>query len=605
MKAGYPAWIPFVLYGIVCCLFQNSIQNLIGLLCALALFLAATTIGRVSGAVFQTQNRTLDFPFGLGILLLVVYAIGSWNASETTIKILWVAIGICSISSIKELNRPIPWYTLYGAPFLAVATWSTFTPTTFYDALAYNLGIPYQYSAYDQMKVFPTWTTSYFPPFDQITKFLLISIAPQNAVKLFSLFLYLHALRMLTNVQSEDLKSKYVVIPLLLLPVPWILAHIVNPDLLVTSFFVAAACGMLSARNLKDAAFASVLLAFACWTKYTIYPYLFFVPVLLWFRGIPPGQYIRRLFVVGIVFLLVMSPLYIRNAILESDPLYPVGASFFPSDWTPKQTAAVQNEFPTPKNWTEYIKSVVLTPIRATFQLRSYGSASEVGFLPLIALILLPIHYTKLKNRISLFVLFCYLAWVYQLYHFRYFLPVYLVASLLLAYSFQRIGTSFPKMMPPLWIAAAIWGLWISIPVYRFFPLISPAETPESYLSRELSYFDAAQFLNRLHPKSSTIMVGETRTAYFRVPLIPFSYTDPDPLLRWAMESRNSQELYSKLKNENAGHIVYNQKELSRLAKQYGIWLASPEENEKVKELLQMYGRIVFSKNGVVVIQIK
>ncbi|MGH9858261.1 MAG: hypothetical protein ACRD4B_10495, partial [Acidobacteriota bacterium] len=140
---------------------------------------------------------------------------------------------------------------------------------------------------------------------------------------------------------------------------------------------------------------------------------------------------------------------------------------------------------------------------------------------------------------------------------------------------------------------------------YRLFPLIQRDVTQQSYLSKRISYFDAAEFLNGNAKGKRTIMVGETRNAYFRSRLVPFSYTDRDPLLKWSSAVRDSNELYQKLKTENVGYILYNPQELKRLTQQYGIWRASPEDNLKVKQLLSRHGKIMFSRNGVVVIEIQ
>ena len=100
-------------------------------------------------------------------------------------------------------------------------------------------------------------------------------------------------------------------------------------------------------------------------------------------------------------------------------------------------------------------------------------------------------------------------------------------------------------------------------------------------------------------------MVGETRNAYFRGRLVPFSYTDQDPLLKWSRTATSSDDLYRKLKSENVGFILYNPSEMKRLQRQYGIWQATREENSRVSELLRTHGRIVFSKKGVTIIEIR
>ena len=609
MRRDFPAWILAILYAATCFLFQSPLQHLLGLLAALALFLSATTIGhyilripplRTSLDTSQDDHSYIAFPLGLGILLLVVYAIGSLNASPIVTRTIWILLAFLSFGSIRELKQPVPLYCLWGAPFFALTIWSTFTPSTFYDALAYNLGIPYQYMAYERISTFSTWTTSFFPPFDQIAKFLFLSIAPQNSIKLFSLLLFLHILRMLCAAKPQNIDERYIVIPLLLLPVPWVLIHIVNPDLLNAFFFVASICALVR----KNILLSAMLLAFNCWTKYTTYPFLIFIPLLLWPGSQNLTTFLKRGALFLFVFVLLMTPLYVRNIYLKGDPLYPLLNSVLPSDWTPAQTAAVQKEFPTPRDAMEFGKRALLTPFLATFGLRSYGSASEIGILPLVGLLFLFLHLRKLNLWLAAFVFFCYLIWIQQLYHFRYFLPVYFVAAWLFAYSFQWIAQISRKIVLALWIAGAIGALYVSVPPFRLFPLIPPAQESHEYLNK-LSYYAAAEMLNRSKTAQRTIMVGETRNAYITSKLVPFSYTDPDPLLKWSWGARDDGELYKKMKDESVSFILYNPAEMNRLTKQYGIWKASPEVSHRVRDLLQKHGKVLFSKNGVVLIRIQ
>lgn len=603
MKLDFPAWIPGVIYVAVCFFFPSPEKNIFGFLCALVLYLSATTIGSRITKIVAPSAAILNFPLGLGSLLLFAFAIGSWNASPNVIRVLWIILAALAIPSVKILNSRVPLYWLWGAPFFFLTVWSTFTPTTFYDALAYNLGIPYQYIAYERISTFPTWTTSYFPPFDQITKFLILSIAPQNGIKIFSILLYVHTLRVVDWAKPEDLKSKFLIIPLLLLPVPWILVHIVNPDIQTTFFFVSAVCGLLAIRTMRGVVLSAVLLAFCCWTKYTIYPFVIFVPLLLRESRERLKAYLKKFAFFLIAFLLVLSPLYIRNFYLKNDPLYPLLNRVFATDWTREQTAAVQKEFPLPREVKEFGKRIFLTPFLLTFQLRSYGSASEVGFLPLIGLLLVFFQKRKWPIQTMLFLVLCYLIWIAQLYHFRYFLPVYIIASLLFGYSFQSFSEKFPKILLAVWVLGSIWGIYASGPVYGLFPLLSPAETKEEYLEKRVSYYSAAQKLGQTTLR--TIMVGETRNAYIHTKLVPFSYTDPDPLLKWSWSARTAEELYAKLKKESVGYLLYNPAEMKRLSNQYGIWKASAEDNRKIRDMLQKYGKVVFSQNGITLIQIR
>jgi len=416
--------------------------------------------------------------------------------------------------------------------------------------------------------------------------------------------LYIHCLRMVVQVKPEDIDPRFIVIPLLILPVPWILLHIVNPDLMNSFFFVAGICALLRLGSSRNTILASVLLAFAAWTKYTIYPFLIFTPVLF-LRAFSRRQILTKMILFVSVFILLISPLCIRNWILKKDPFYPMLAPVLSTGWEQKQIAAVQGEFPTPRTLKEFAKAVVATPFLMTFRLKSYGSASEVGILPLLSLVFLLFQFRKLDRALLLYVLLCYLIFVYSLYHFRYFLPVFVIAMLLLAYSFQLIHKVAPRAMPFLWIAGILIGMFQAFPVYKLFPLISPGVTPEQYLSSELNYFGAAQFLAKTKTPHLTLTLGETRIAYFRNKLIPHSYADKDPLLIWAREARQPEEIFNKLKQENVGYIVYNPAEMDRLSKKYKIWEPTQEERLKLTSLMQNHFQIVYAHQGIVIFQVR
>ena len=603
MKTGFPLWLPVLIYLIVALVFPSPLLNALGLFCAIVLFLASTTIGAVLSRWIQNGHKVLHFPLGLGILLLVVFAIGSWNASRAIMTPVWCGLLLLALGSLRELNVRVPLYTLWGLPYFLLLIWSSFTPTIFYDSLAYNLGLPYQYLSAGRFLTFAEKSTSFFPPLDQVCKYLFLSISPlQNGIKLFSLLLYLHTLRILVDLKPEDVDARFIVIPLLLFPVPWILMHLINPDLLVCVFFLAGVCAILkvekSRGNVLLAVFpAALLCAFSAWTKYTIYPFLLVLPILFVNPGDGFKTFLKKSLALGAILLLLLSPLMIRNFILKRDPFYPMLAPLLSTDWQDNQIAAVKMEFPTPKNWQERIKAIFLTPVLLTFSPKYYGSASEVGMLPLVALVAVPFYIRKIRPAIVIFAGVCYGVWVLQLYQFRYFLPVFLFLSVWLAYSFQLV-TKLIRKAAVLWIVAIATGMFLILPLFRFFPLLSPKDTFEAYLSRHLTYWNAARFLNEKGNTGKALLLGETRTAYFSVPLIAPSYADQHPLLQWAKISNDSEHLYRLIQQENIRWFFYNPSEMQRLAQKYRIWQATQLENEKIIELLRNHGKLVYSEQG-------
>src|ERR687891_2519101 len=108
MKTGFPAWLAAILVLAVCFFFSQPLQNILGFLCAIILFLSASTVGRLLRKFLDTPNHTLDFPLGLGTLLLILFAIGCWNGSRAVLIVFWCILFLLALPSIGELKMRVP-----------------------------------------------------------------------------------------------------------------------------------------------------------------------------------------------------------------------------------------------------------------------------------------------------------------------------------------------------------------------------------------------------------------------------------------------------------------------------------------------------------------
>jgi hypothetical protein len=123
------------------------------------------------------------------------------------------------------------------------------------------------------------------------------------------------------------------------------------------------------------------------------------------------------------------------------------------------------------------------------------------------------------------------------------------------------------------------------------------------YLTRKLlnSPYPVFQYINsKLSDNDKILFVGEQRGVYCEKEYVCISISgefNTNLLVRWANQSKNSDEMISYMKNEKITHVLYNKKEGDRLAG-YGIFNFSGKGRENWRDLLRKL-KIVYSCNEV------
>lgn len=577
----------------VALVFPDRWQYCLSIVLALFLFLGSYGAGKyICRSFFPFAPEIYFFPLGLGCLLAAVYSVAVVSTAWWVLSIVWAFLILLAVTQSNILKRGIAPSSLIVAPVLMLLFWSALTPVTFFDALVYHLGLPYQYIAQGKMSILPHHLYSSFPPFDQVLNLLFIVLEKEIGIKFFSIILYLYLIAVLLDLVSsfeegeQNGRQALMAVILLICPAASILIHVTTSDLLVTLFFSSGLAALLregpSLRK-RQLFFASLLVSFSAWTKSNVLLYVALLPFLwigIWKRQLSFPHW-KALGWFYLFFALLLTPLWIRNLQAFRDPLYPTLADKVDARyWTPDQGDALKKD--SFKGRKSSSADIFLTPWKITFHPQSFGSASEIGILYLLSLLIFPFA-KKIKriHPVLFYSLICYLAWLFVFGNFRQFFPVFLFLNLICYVSLRRLGSISGKLSAAVLLFCAIFNSRFLLPVYRnYFPVIKPSKTQSEYLHGRVSYFAVAERLNRKAGDISAILLGETRMAYFRKKLVGGTAYNQSPFLILLAQSKDAGDLSDRLKKQGIHFVIFNPKEFSRLASKYRLWkVTEPQQN--------------------------
>lgn len=578
---GIPLFALAITYVIFCLIFPDRWNYVLGFGFSLVLWLSSRSIAR---SIFSRNPMIPDswmFPAGLGIVLAIAAIITSFSTAHWVLRTLWILLAIVACFELSYLKIRVPVKYAFFAPLIALAFLSSLTPTTFFDALSYHVGLPYQYLEFGKMRVLNHQLYSTFPPFEQVLNLLFVRFELLSGIKLFSLILYLGLIHVLAEfLPSQDdsaIDPKFVCWILALFPAPWILIHLITADLLASLFFccgVAAVVRSTSVPNSTSRFLPAVFLSFAIWTKINCLLYAALLPVL-WFLLAKNKTFIektKRIALQALLVFLLLLPLLIRNFVAVGDPLYPALKNIFPkSSWSVVQQRALElDSFSSRENLA---LSMLNTPFLLTFRKGSFGAAAEPGLAFLCGVLMyFFLRKNSVVNKILLYVLVCYLLWISLFFSFRQFIPVFFLLSLPSAIAIETIHKRSRLIFYICMIVFTVYSVLGLFPIFRiFFPLILPGQTKTNYLATRLDYGAAAAKINELQSGSKILFLGESRSAYVKHPAIVPSRYDFNPMFDWAAQSKDSEALFARFKQEGVQFIFCNWKEYAHLAGKTGI----------------------------------
>jgi hypothetical protein len=581
MAKEFPLYFVILTCAIVSLIFPDRWNYLTSLALVTLLFLGCLSVGRHLLAKTADAPDSWFFPAGLGVVLACCCILFSFSAKFIVIILIWLLIAGFSFFELKYLTVRFNRQYLFFAPLILLAFWSSFTPTTFYDALAYHLGLPYEYFAYGRMSIFPHQLFSTFPPFEQAMNLLFVGLGCLSGIKLISLVFYLSLIHVFFDITRKivpsNFNSQFVCWVLLLFPAPWILIHLISADLLVSLFFCCGIAALVNQSGLSakfQTLVVSAFISFAILTKLNCLLYTAFLPILTLTLN-PEKRFstkLRILFSQGLLILLFISPFLVRNYFATGDPLYPALKSEFPnSAWTEEQQLALrQDSFSSREN---ILLDALKTPIVLALRKGSFGAAAEPGFVFLVGiLVYLVSRKNYIVNRILVYTLVCYVAWLLVFFSFRQFLPGFLLLALPSAIGFHALVKRSRIVSLVLLLLICIQFVTCLIPVFgKFFPLIRVRESQSDYLRANLDYFKGAEKMNALNSGGKILFIGETRSSYVNRKTIVSSRYNYNPLFKWVTESRDVNELVKRFQKDEVQYVFINWREYRHILIKSGI----------------------------------
>jgi hypothetical protein len=578
---GIPLFALSLTYIIFTIIFPDRWNYLAGFALSSILWLASRSIGR---KVFSRNLSIADswmFPAGLGIILGIATIITSFSTAHWLLTTLWILLAIAACFELSYLKIRVPLKFSFFAPLIAVAFLSSVTPTIFFDALSYHLGLPYQYLEFGKMRVLNHQLYSTFPPFEQVLNLMFVRFELLSGIKLFSLILYLGLIHVITEFlptkEDSNVDPKFICWILALFPAPWILIHLITADLLASLFFccgVAIVVRFASAPNSTPTFLPALLFSCAIWTKINCLLYTALIPVL-WFllaKHETFSEKVKQIALQAALVFLLLLPLLIRNFVAVGDPLYPALKNIIPkSSWSIEQQRALKiDSFSRRENLA---LSIIKTPVLLTFRKGSFGAAAEPGLVFLFGVLMyFFLRKNSLVNKILIYVLVCYLLWISIFFSFRQFIPVFFLLSLPSAIAIEEIHKRSRLLFYVCIAVFAVYSVLGLFPIFRIlFPFINPGQTKTNYLTTKLDYYSAATEINALHTSGKILFLGESRSAYIKHPSIVPSRYDKNPMFDWTAQSKDSEALFTRFKQEGVQFIFCNWKEYAHLAGKTGL----------------------------------
>lgn len=348
--------------------------------------------------------------------------------------------------------------------------------------------------------------------------------------------------------------------------------------------------------------------AFAC--KYTnLLPVAFgcLVVLLVKWRQSPVSA-IRQAILFGTIATLVVSPWLVRNAITTGNPVYPLAWSLFGGgDWSSENavfysgkaaekgsaTALLQEksreaqlpgrsvQSPTQYEWfraqNESMPDKLQRLIALPWNTYRWPGAFE-GFpqgpllilaLPL-AIVLLLIFLSRRERDdwlYPLFALFLFVSWAATYQSNRFLLPVIAILAIYLALWASKkwplriasvIALAFVVLSQVSWTTQ----FFLAREPYAALRFTFGMESRDAYLSRNVNYYPAAQWLNRnVESGNGVFLGGEHRTFYFEVPVLASDWFDTPAALRLIREAGAADPLDALLA-QGISHVYLNAHEL-------------------------------------------
>lgn len=535
------------------------------------------------------------------------------------------------------------------AVLLIIGFLYTLTPPTQSDGLRYHLSAPQEYIKYHRILYIPFNAFSNFPFLiemlftlglllwsDILAKLFHFSLLVLSGVLLilFWRHLFQPELREILFSGSSSGNEQNKTHILHLIPGDWLSALIffTTPavfivgcwefiDLAVTYFFIAmiyAITRWLKSRERNWLIIASFFAAASLGTKYTMVFFIFVAGLwiilfhLLSQRNVVSistkiRTIINSLVLFGLIAAVLGSPWYLKNLINTGNPVYPFAYNVFDGgEWSEANTRfykAKAGEKGLPRSLKTFITVPWDTAIYwSEFEAFNPGCIYLL-FFPLgvvLAGLLFFLSPTEKHPGIKTIIFFA--GWYYLLWYFtyqsnRFMIPLYALSALIIVAVVVKLW-HFWK--PLSWLAicvlvvsclyGSLWSVrWVLTETQPHpLPVVLGFESRDHYLRKALNYYPCAQWLNlKVRNSSKVLFIGEHRGYYFsNVEFLTSDWYDTPYIIHLIRHTKNNDELFDWLKQNNVHYVLMNFAELSLYYEEYFKPRFTNEEIRRFEEFI-------------------
>jgi hypothetical protein len=463
-------------------------------------------------------------------------------------------------------TRPLAEFAVFVFPLFYAAL-----PPSFYDSLVYHLGIPNLYLQSGGFIATPQFVfanTFIYYEISMIPAVFLGEIVPR-------LFHFLLGAIFILAVADEAVENWGVqgrlklLLAIVSLPMTLFLLVTCKNDL-PGAFFIFLAIKQYRRQNTK---LAAVFWGFAVGIKYfNLLPLALFL--LLTIQPWKKAD-LKKLSVMALIMLLVVSPLLLKNYRFSGNPFFPFLQKIFPSAfWDDGRQSQLQAE----------VGRIVHTPgdffkLPYSLSFYAYGYGGLVGpffliFLPF--LLLLPVA----QKKWLLWALLVLAITPFFTGSLRFVYAAFVLLAIFSLQAYEALGGRILKTIFYLLIVVNfVMGFALLEKFYLAHYMLSGKYSSQQYKEYFFPAYPVFAYINANAPPGAKILLaGEARSYYLKRPYQVSSAMDYCILKKYLEPSLTSGEFVSAMQKEGFSYLVVNFSELQRLQKNYAILTAVEQD---------------------------
>ncbi|MDI6736194.1 MAG: glycosyltransferase family 39 protein [bacterium] len=582
------------------------------------LILTAMGIGYKLLKLFRMKFYSLGVEFifstGLGLGFFSLLTLGAGFLGLLSPVIFYPLILITFLVSMREIGRigrigqiqfdcfSIISGTCLGIILLLGIILAIGGPPILFDSLVYHLAIPDIYLENHKIVNIPYLVFSNYPLNVEMLFAMAMGLKGDTLAQLIHFsFGILTGLSIYVLTKTYFGRRQGLIAMLIFFSMPSILLTMTFTfnDLGLTYYVVLAVYAMISWRKINDNRWlilSGLMTGLAIGVKYSgIICLILLLGTIVITRYRTPKVALKESFIFLLTALLPVIPYLIKNLIFVGNPVYPFLYEVFGGEnWSDFNSLRFTQEM------SHYGPghSGILRYLSLPFFITCDWKTGDIPIGPLLFACLPFLFFIKnVDKTIKYLLVFCgvyFLVWINTSMVIRFLFPALVLLCPVAGYVIKELKGKLP-LLPPLFESAIVMALILNI--YTLYTAIG--EHPDFYLGNKTrvtsyprqekllsaepvkDYYQVIKFINEQLPQGSKILfIGEPRRYYCQRMVLTSSELDTAIISELVKESRNTKEIFVRLRILGVTHILYNKHNTGWLIRQFNHfnWKDKTEE---------------------------